>query len=384
MLVRFILIEFRHNMSLVEIKKISGVVMRAMNKRNGYISALFVGVLSFGSIAQANSINPVGYSSLSDFEKAVKKDTSIKRETVKIKKQDLNLAGLVFTPANLDKNKKYPTIVVVHPGGGIKEQTASLYAYNLAKQGYVAITFDAAYQGASEGEPRGLENPTSRVEDVRSVVDYANTLSYVDSDKIGALGICAGGGYAIAATATEHRIKAIAGVSAVDFGTSVRNGWRNKATVADQIKTLDGVAKQRSAESNGGQPLLINYVPEPNEIDAKTDPDMVEGSEYYRQPDRWMHKNGTNRFLLSSLDKLTAFSAFDRIDTLLTQPLLLIAGSDAGSLWQSQKAYKLARGPKDIQIIKGATHMSLYDKDVVKAVPMLTKFYGKNLNDSKK
>lgn len=351
---------------------------KIVDQRILYFSSLFLGLLSLVP-ANAYSNQSVTYTSLTEFENAVKDDRSVKRETVTFKKESLKLAGLVFTPANLDIKKKYPTIVVVHPGGGIKEQTASLYAYNLAKQGYVTITFDASYQGASEGEPRGLENPTSRVEDVRSAVDYAETLSYVDKDKIGALGICAGGGYAIAAATTEKRIKAVAGVSAVDFGTSVRNGWRNKATVADQIKTLEATANQRTAEANGAEPMLINYVPEPNEISKTTDPDMVEASEYYRKPDRWLHKNGTNRFLQTSLDKLTAFSAFDRVETLLNQPLLLIAGSDAGSLWQSQKVYKLKKGAKDLYIVKGGTHMSLYDKDVNMAVPKLTDFFSKNL-----
>lgn len=350
-------------------------------KTKKILSIALFSVLSLGSVTA--DTNPV-FVSLADFDQAVSDDKLVKREPVKFKKQNLNISGLIFSPAKLDENKKYPAIVVVHPGGGIKEQTASLYAYNLAKQGFVAIAFDASYQGASEGEPRGLEDPTSRVEDVRSAVDYAMTIPYIDKEKVGALGICAGGGYAIATATTEKRIKAVAGVSAVDFGTSLRNGWRNKATVADQVKTLEATAKQRTAEANGAEPLLVNYVPEPNEINKATDPDMVEASEYYRQPNRWMHKSGNNRFLMSSFDKLSAFSAFDRVDTLLTQPLFLIAGSDAGSLWQSQKVYKMAKVSKDLYIVKGGTHMSLYDKDVNKAIPKLAEFFSKKLNVTSK
>jgi fermentation-respiration switch protein FrsA (DUF1100 family) len=346
-----------------------------------FLSVAIATLLNLGTVI-ANTDQVI--TSLADFDRTISADKLIKREPVTFKNQNLKIAGLVFSPATINENKKYPAIIVVHPGGGIKEQTASLYAYNLAKQGFVAIAFDASYQGASEGEPRGLENPTSRVEDVRSAVDYVMTIPHVDKEKIGALGICAGGGYAIAAATTEKRIKAVAGVSAVDFGTSLRNGWRNKNTVADQIKTLESTAKQRTAEANGEKPTMLNYVPEPSEINKDSDPDMVEASQYYRDSNRWMHKNGTNHFLSSSIDKLSAFSAFDRIDTLLTQPLLLVAGSEAGSLWQSQKAYKLAKGSKDLYIVKGGTHMSLYDKDVNKAMPKITEFYGKKLNISTK
>src|SRR5687768_13598760 len=183
-------------------------------KEKTILSAVIIGLISFGNISQAYSqgktqsvySKQATFLSLADFNKAVNADKTVKRVPVTFKKQDLKIAGLLFTPANIDNNKKYPAIVVVHPGGGIKEQASSLYAYNLAKKGYIAIAFDATYQGASEGQPRGLENPTSRVEDVRSAVDYITTLPYVDQERIGALGICAGGGYAVAAATTEHRI----------------------------------------------------------------------------------------------------------------------------------------------------------------------------------
>jgi uncharacterized protein len=287
------------------------------------------------------------------------------------------MAGILFSPAKADSGRSYPAIVVVHPAGGIKEQTASLYAYRLAQNGYIALAYDASHQGESGGEPRLLEDPTARVEDIRSAVDYLTTLPSVDRERIAALGICAGGGYAINATITEHRIKAVAGVSAFNMGDGFRKGWRETEPVEKQLATLRDLAQQRTAEANGAQPAMLPYVPDTTE--GVTEPDMVEASEYYRQANRWRHENSPNRFLNSSIDKIYAFDAFDRIDTLLTQPLLVIAGSDAGSKWHSDRAYALAKSEKELFVVPGGTHMSLYDRDAGKALPKLLEFFGKHV-----
>lgn len=308
------------------------------------------------------------------------KNTASNFTAVTFKNGPLKMAGNLFLPEKMEPNKKYPAIVVVHPGGGVKEQTAGLYAQKLSQQGFIALAFDASHQGASEGSPRFLEDPTARVEDIRSAVDYLTTLSSVDTDKIGAVGICAGGGYAISAAQTDHRIKAVAGVSAVDIGLTFRTGWNGKGSVADQIKMLESVAKQRTVEANGAEPMYVHYVPEAGELTKDTDRDMREAYEYYRTP-RGQHPNSANQLLFTSFDKIMAFSAFSQIDTLLTQPLLVIAGSEAGSRWQSEMAYKKATGPKELFIVKGATHMAMYDipQYVDQAMEKITVFFNKNL-----
>lgn len=320
--------------------------------------------------------------SLAAFERVVSQDRTVTRRATTFKNGQIDMAGVLFTPAAMEQGKTYPAIVVIHPGGGAKEQTASLYAYRLAQQGYVALAYDASHQNASGGEPRLLEDPTARVEDARSAVDYFTTLPFVDHERIAALGICAGGAYAINATMTDHRIKAVAGISSFNYGDGMRKGWRGTGTTAELSASLDTVAQLRTAEAKGTQPVLYPYVPD--SIEGVSEPDMVEASQYYRLANRWKLDSQPNRFLASSNDKLIAFDAFNGIDTLLTQPLLLIAGSDAGSKWHSDRAYAEATSAaeKELVVIPGGTHMSLYDRDVGKAMPSLIQFYGKHLKQS--
>lgn len=354
-----------------------------MNRRT--VLAAGASLISLATLAPAGvagaaggSANETPITSLAEFTKVVNEDRTVSRRAVTFKNGQIDMAGVIFEPADLAQGQTYPAIVVVHPGGGSKDQTASLYAYRLAQQGYIALAFDASHQGESGGMPRLLENPTARVEDVRSAVDYFTTLPFVDRERIAAMGICAGGAYAINATATDHRIKAVAGVSSFNFGDGFRKGWTGAGTVEEQLATLQNVAQQRTAEANGAEPAMLPYVPDSTE--GLTNPELVEVSEYYRLANRWMHENSPNRFLAGSVDKLYAYDAFTNIDVLLTQPLLLIAGSDAGTKWHSDRAYELATSEKELFVVPGGTHMSLYDKDVGKAMPKLLEFFGKHLD----
>ena len=151
----------------------------------------------------------------------------------------ITLSAVIYFPEGFDEKKRYPAIVVSHPGGGVKEQTAGTYARMLAEQGFITIAYDASCQGESGGEPRQLENPYIRTEDVSAVIDYLTTLPYVDKERIGAMGICAGAGYTANAAIQDRRIKAIGTVSAVNIGSMFRNGWENNVKDADAVGYLD-------------------------------------------------------------------------------------------------------------------------------------------------
>lgn len=294
--------------------------------------------------------------------------------------RDIMLTANLYMPVNFDATKRYPAIIVGHPAGGVKEQVAGLYAQKLAEQGFVTFAFDASYQGESGGMPRGVEDPAVRVEDFRCAVDYLTTVPYVDDDRIGAMGICGGGGFAVSAAITEPRIKAVAGISAVDLGKLRREGLGG--TLLPRIRErLADAARQRTLEANGGDIKYSNYVPDsPNDIPAGAPPMYREGYEYYRTPIA-QHPRSTNRYTLSSLDKLMAFDAFAHIELLSPRPLLMIAGSEAESLYFSKDAVEQAQEPKELYIVPGASHIALYYKPefTEPVAGKLTDFFNKYL-----
>ena len=303
---------------------------------------------------------------------------------VTFKKLGLNIVGLLFLPNNFDVKNKYPAIVVTHPGGGVKEQCSSLYAWNLARNGYVALAFDASYQGESEGLPRYLEDPTSRVEDIRSAVDFLVSLKYVDENKIGAMGICAGAGYTMNAIQNDLRIKAAAGISTWNTGHSARFGFPGVNIENFMQKLLKEVAEARTKEARGEEPLYWNYVPKSeNDIDKNTSVIQKEAYEYYRT-ERCSYPTSVNKYLVSSNDKLAAWDAFQYIDTVSPRPLLFIVGSKADTLYFTEDAYKRANAPKEIFTIENATHVDLYDKPefVNQVVNKLTEFFDKGVKNA--
>ncbi|MET7457317.1 alpha/beta hydrolase [Streptomyces sp. NPDC005574] len=282
-------------------------------------------------------------------------------ETVSFRNKAVEIAGHLHLPDDFSEDKKYPALVGIHPAGGVKEQTIGLYAERLAAQGFVTVVYDSSYQGESGGEPRLLEDPTTRVEDARCAADFLTTLPFVDTERMGVFGICAGGGYAISVAQTERRFKAVATVSAAPMGEGSRAFLGSPSPVTEQIKTLDMVALQRTAEAGGAAPLYAPFVPETSEEIDENTPDLLrEGYDYYRTP-RGQHPRSKGRFLLTSLDRMYAFSAFDQIPDLLTQPMLLIAGSKADTKIFSDQAYELSRGPKELFAVEGATHIAMYD-----------------------
>lgn len=298
-------------------------------------------------------------------------------KTVQFPNRDITLAGHLHLPHNTEN--KLPAIVVVHPGGGVKEQTAGLYAKFLAENGFAALAYDASYQGESGGLPRYIEDPAVRVEDISAAMDFLARQPEIDAERIGVLGICAGGGYAINATLFERRIKALATVSAVDINGLFRAGFGAEPVPA-LLGLMQNVAAQRNAEANGADELTIPYVPNsPDEFTEATPEYAKEAYDYYRTP-RAMHPNAANKLAFRSVPKIFAFDAFSQVPDFLTQPTLLVVGKNADTAYFSENVFKQIRGDnKELVWIDDATHVSLYDKDVARAMPAITAFFGKHL-----
>lgn len=304
-------------------------------------------------------------------------DTSIRAVT--FSNGPLTMAGNLFLPQDFDPTGRYPALVTVHPGGGVKEQTAGVYAAKLADEGFVALAFDASFQGESGGEPRHLEDPFARVEDVRAAVDHLQSLDFVDADRVGVVGICAGGGYAVNAAMTDHRIKAVATVSALNIGTAWRQGWYGLDPDSAALPLLGQVADQRTAEAAGADVATAPYVPA--EPDDATPYDLARASEYYLTP-RAQHSNAQNTYLLSaSIPRIMAFDAFHLVEHLFTTPALIVAGSEAGSLWHSTELHARLNSTKKLVVVDGGTHMDFYDvaKYVDRAVSEIKPFLDEHL-----
>ncbi|MFF2850149.1 alpha/beta hydrolase [Streptomyces sp. NPDC058001] len=318
--------------------------------------------------------------------------SSTMRTDVTFSSDGIKLAGHLYTPEAPDTpdteaagHGPLPAIVVGHPGGGVKEQAAGLYARLLAEQGFVTLAFDAAYQGESGGEPRGLEDPAHRVEDFKAAVSYLTTREEVDPDRIGVLGVCAAGGYALTAASSDHRIKAVGGVSAFDIARQFRLGADGTQDPAVFQGMLDAAGAARTAEAGDKGDQSFTLFPDTiEEARAAGGRHGAEGFEYYRT-DRAQHPRSAQTFTWSSVDRMAGYDALRSVDLIAPRPLLLVVGREAVTSWLSVAAFQKAGGPKRLHWIEGASHVDLYDKEeyVGPAVTELTGFFRNGLAEQK-
>jgi fermentation-respiration switch protein FrsA (DUF1100 family) len=272
---------------------------------------------------------------------------------VKYRLRGLDIAANVYTPATYDATKQLPAVVVAHPNGGVKEQVAGLYAQRLAEKGYITITADAAYQGGSGGEPRNVDKPAHRIEDIHGMADFITGYPGVDEARVALLGICGGGGYALAAAQTDKRFKSIATLSMFNSGRVRRNGYVDSqlATIPERMRQAsDARAKEVSGrevragthEMTGGD---VRYAGDANLTDEQIAALPFElyrqGYEYYWKTHA--HPGSTFKYTMSSLLDLMRWDATDQLE-LLDQPLLMIAGSKADSLYMTDDAFAKATG----------------------------------------
>ncbi|WP_370261365.1 alpha/beta hydrolase [Limnobacter sp.] len=304
-------------------------------------------------------------------------------KSVKIKHTYWDIAADLYYPPNFDESKKYPAIISAHPIGSCKEQTAgNVYGKALAEAGFVVIAFDRSTQGQSGGLPRYIEDPAMAVEDFSRVTDYLVTLPYVDADRIGTLGICGGGGYAINATMIERRIKAVVSITGVNFGRLCREGFSG----FDPIGQMEAMARQRTAEARGDAPQVDQLIPPSLNVAHEagiTDIDVLGATDYYRN--RCINDHAGTRAMFSRRAASVLWDGFHLAETLLTTPLMVVVGDKPGGFGAYRDGLEIygraASKVKELVVVEGASHYDLYDQPdpVGQALAKVLPFFQKNL-----
>ena len=306
----------------------------------------------------------------------MRRSITIQATKVTFPNQLTSMAGSLFVPHNMDKTKRCPALAVAHPFGGVKEQTAGIYASKMAGRGYVTLAFDASHQGESGGYPRDTENPAEKMEDIRCAIDYLTTLPIVDEERVGLLGICAGGSYVLGVGPTEMRAKAVASVSLWDLRLTAQEGW--PAPDYDKAAVLVEIGKQRTAQARGLSVRRDDGIPKKVPEGA---PEIIKESyDYYRTPRAHYHTS-RSVFIFTDFARLMDFNYYARIEEIAPRPILFIVGTRAATIFMSKAGYEKAAQPKEWFEVTGATHHSLYDDkaQVGEAVAKLEEFFGRSL-----
>ena len=271
----------------------------------------------------------------------------------------IDVVANVYTPAGYDAAKKYAAVVVAHPNGGSKDQVAGLYAQKLAEAGFVTIAFDARYQGESGGMPRRTDKPANRMSDIMGAVDFIQNYPGVDPERIGAFGICGGGGYTFATAQVDKRIKAVGTLSLFNTGDVRRYGYM-RTQMGNIMERQREASLARQKEAAGAEPELAGFMNWTPEEARQIKVDLYrDGYFYYGVTHKSPNAPGT--YLKSSLMDMMAWDATDHAD-LIDQPLLIIAGEIADSRYMSEEAFAKASrtADKELFIVPGATHIRTY------------------------
>lgn len=294
----------------------------------------------------------------------------------------MNVVGNLFMLKNSDLNIKHPAVIVGHPMGAVKEQSANLYAIKMAEQGFVTLSIDLSFWGESEGQPRNAVAPDIYAETFSAAVDFLGTQSFVDRDNIGVIGICGSGSFAISAAKIDPRLKAIATVSMYDMGSANRNALNHTMTLEQRKRVIDEAAQYRYIEFTGGETKYTGGTV--HEITENTDPIQREFFDFYRTPRGEYTPAGSSSKLtthptLTSNVKFMNFYPFNDIETISPRPMLFITGDKAHSKEFSEDAYQRAAEPKELYYVKGADHVDLYDRINLIPFDKLTAFFKANL-----
>lgn len=339
-----------------------------ITKQNVLMAALGLGV-AFGS--------PVQAADMSHGANNFYVSQQLSQQTVHFKNAyGMELTGTLFTPKNMQAGKKYPAIIVGHPFAAVRQQSANLYAQKMAEAGFITLSFDQSFWGESAGEPRGAVLPDVYTENFSAAVDYLITQNNVDADNIGVLGICASGGFSLAAAKIDPRIKAVATSSMYDMGEYFRTGLqgnRDKAKVQSDLKIA---AESRTQAVKEGKPVYGAGQNDAVFLEAK------ESADFY-QTERGKMESNNRRTTPATYAKFLNFYPFNDLDIISPRPILFVVGEVAPSRSYTETAYQRAGQPKELVVVKGANRIDLYDRTEMIPWDKFTQFFNQHLNVTK-
>lgn len=273
----------------------------------------------------------------------------------------ITLAADLYTPKDA-QGKKLPAIAVSGPFGAVKEQVSGLYAQQLAEQGYLTLAFDPSFTGESGGTPRNVASPDINTEDFCAAVDYLSTRDDVDPERIGILGVCGWGGFALNAAAIDTRIKATVAATMYDMSRVTANGYFDADDNPDARYALRSrLNAQRTEDYREGTYALAGGVVDPLPEDA---PQFVKDYYAYYKTERGYHPRSLNSNAGWNVTSSLSFINMPILTYIgeIRSAVLLVHGEKAHSLYFSQDAFKRLQGEnKELLIVPGANHTDLYD-----------------------
>jgi len=304
----------------------------------------------------------------------------VERKKVNFKNRyGITIAGDLYLPKK-NNSQKMPALAISGPFGAVKEQSSGLYAMQMAERGFVALAFDPSYTGESEGEPRHIASPDINTEDFSAAIDFLGIQTFVDRNKIGIIGICGFGGFALNATAVDKRIKAVATTSMYDMCRVNTQGYFDQTTPEQRREHLEKLSLQRWEDAENNTPKLApKGLPEKINGD---EPQFVKDYFAYYKTERGFHPNSINSNGSWTVTNVLPFMnrpILTYVQEISPRPILMIAGENAHSRYFSEDVYKKASEPKELMIIPSAVHVDLYDRLDVIPFDKLETFFKMNL-----
>jgi fermentation-respiration switch protein FrsA (DUF1100 family) len=335
--------------------KAAGIQDHAISRR-ALMFATGAGVLAVSMIAAPKQ----GRAELSnDWDKTFAKSDKV--DSVKVTYRNrlgIDLVADLYTPRGMDPSRNYPALVVGHPFGGVKEQSSGLYAQQMAERGFIALAHDASYNGESGGKPYRTASPDIYVEDFSAGADFLGMDPRVDRERLGVIGVCASGGFALSAAQIDPRFKAIATSALYDMGWVIRDGFDKSNTDEMRKGMLAAINQQRYVDLETGTPAMRE---QPTVLPTDADPITAEFFEYYRTQ-RGAHPRSSTGITVTSAPSFFHFRPLDHMEWITPRPVLMIAGEIAHSRLFTEEAFARASEPKELIVVPGARHIDLYDR----------------------